>query len=321
MKTDALVIAHRGASGYLPEHTREAKMLAYGHGADFLEQDVVATRDGQLVVLHDIHLDDVTDVAARFAGRRRSDGRHYVIDFDLAELRELNVVERRRPGGPQRLRADRFGDDGVSFRIVTLEEEIRLIRELNRTTGRDVGVYPEIKHPDWHRRHGFDLSAALLNALETWGYVGPEAGAFVQCFDDAELRRCREELGTRLKLVQLVERRDLELTPPMELRRIAEYADVVAPHYSQALVADDDGGLQPAPLVAEAEASGLEMHVYTLRREDAPSGATFERLLEFLFAEARVEGIFCDQPDAAVRVREGLGAKPFGLAEKPSNSR
>src|SRR5690606_4780770 len=121
-----VVIAHRGASGYLPEHTLEAKALAYGFGVDFLEQDVVATRDRELVVLHDLHLDDVTDVAQRFSGRARADGRHYVVDFTLAELRTLNVVERRRPGTREPLYAGRFAADTPRFRIATLDEELAL---------------------------------------------------------------------------------------------------------------------------------------------------------------------------------------------------
>src|SRR6185503_3100921 len=98
MKPPPIVIAHRGASGYLPEHTLVAKALAHGLGADYLEQDVVATRDGKLVVLHDLYLDDVSDVAERFRGRQRDDGLHYVIDFDLTELKTLTVFERRAPG-------------------------------------------------------------------------------------------------------------------------------------------------------------------------------------------------------------------------------
>ena len=94
-----LVIAHRGASGYLPEHTAEAKALAYGMGADYLEQDVVATRDAKLIVMHDVALDAVTDVASVFPARARSDGRYYAIDFDLAEIQRLRVIERRRALG------------------------------------------------------------------------------------------------------------------------------------------------------------------------------------------------------------------------------
>ncbi|MBN1237143.1 MAG: glycerophosphodiester phosphodiesterase [Gammaproteobacteria bacterium] len=304
MDIDTAVIAHRGASGYLPEHTREAKMLAYGQGADFLEQDVVATRDGQLVVLHDIHLDEVTNVAERFGDRRRPDGHHYVIDFDLAELRTLEIVERRQPGSSRRARDGRFADDAVAFRIVTLDEEIRLIRELNRTTGRDVGLYPEIKRPDWHHRHGFDLAGALLAALDTYGYAAPDQRVFVQCFDSAELRRCREELGTRLRLVQLTENADVLTTET--LGRIAQYADVVAPHYSQ-LVTRLHGHPAAAPLVEQIRARGLGLHTYTLRRDDpAVGGSGFERLLEVLYTVAGLDGIFCDHPDVAVRVRARL---------------
>jgi glycerophosphoryl diester phosphodiesterase len=93
-----LVIAHRGASGYLPEHTLPSKALAHAMGADFLEQDVVATRDGQLIVFHDLYLDDLTDVSERFPGRARGDGRHYCMDLDLDEIRTLRVHERVRPG-------------------------------------------------------------------------------------------------------------------------------------------------------------------------------------------------------------------------------
>src|ERR671913_1263146 len=115
--TPPIVIAHRGASGYLPEHTLAGKALAYGLGADFLEQDVVATRDSQLVVLHDIYLDDVTDVAVRFPGRHREDGRHYVVDFDLAELQTLTVFERRAPGSSAAKFPSRFPADIGLFGI------------------------------------------------------------------------------------------------------------------------------------------------------------------------------------------------------------
>src|SRR5262245_10608653 len=108
MAESPIVIAHRGASGYLPEHTLEGKALAFGLGADYLEQDVVATRDSQLVVLHDLYLDDVTDVAERFPGRQRQDGRHYAIDFDLVELQQLSVCERRRPGSSEARFPNRF---------------------------------------------------------------------------------------------------------------------------------------------------------------------------------------------------------------------
>ena len=198
MTPQPIVIAHRGASGYLPEHTLAAKALAYGLGADFLEQDVVATRDSQLVVLHDLYLDDVTDVARRFPGRHRDDGRHYVVDFDLAELRTLTVFERRAPGTSAAKYPARFPADTGLFGIATLEEELQLIQGLNRSTGRVVGVYPEIKDPDWHRRHGIDLAKARCWPSCTRSAIRrAEDPAFVQCFDAAELMRLKHELGCR----------------------------------------------------------------------------------------------------------------------------
>lgn len=315
MDIETLVIAHRGASGYLPEHTREAKVLAYGQRADYLEQDVVATRDGHLVVLHDIHLDEVTDVAVRYPERARADGRHYVIDFDLVELQDLRIVERRRSGSSHPQRSARFADDRVAFRVVTLEDELRLIGALNRTSGRDVGIYPEIKHPEWHHRHGFDLADALLKVLGQHGYCGPEHAAFVQCFDADELRRCREELGTRLKLVRLVHA--TEVTTAELLDRTAEFADVLAPHYLQLLASSGETpsgaaapsgstSYQPAPLVELARDRGLGLHTYTLRLDDPAGRPGFEALLEALYAQIRVDGLFCDHPDAAVRVRDRL---------------
>src|SRR5210317_2181827 len=183
-----VIIAHRGASGHLPEHRLAAKALAYAMGADYLEQDVVATRDDELVVLHDIHLDRVTDVAARFPGRQRDDGRFYVRDFDLAEIRSLGVTERLdeqgRPVYPRR-----FPPHRSRFAVHTLAEELEFVGGLNHATGGSTGVYPEIKRPAWHREQGIDLSSALLDVLAEHGYQDPGDPVFVQCFDARELQR------------------------------------------------------------------------------------------------------------------------------------
>ena len=310
MSARPFVSAHRGASGYLPEHTREAKVLAYGQGADFLEQDVVATSDGELVVLHDIHLDDVTNVAERFPSRRRSDGRFYVIDFTLDELRSLTVRERRELSTGQRVFPYRFADDGIGFRVVTFDEEMRLVRALNATTGRDVGVYPEIKAPAFHHLHGIDLAARLLEALGRYGYVAERDRAVVQCFDASELKRCRVELGSRLKLAQLSDVSTAETAATHDA--IAEYAQVWAPHYS-ALTALPPGDVAAraganrvvADAARAAKRAGLELHPYTFRLDAVPPGfTTLEEQLEFFYAEVQVDAVFCDHPDVAVGVRE-----------------
>ena len=306
MRAAPIVIAHRGASGYLPEHTLEGKALAYGLGADYLEQDVVATRDARLVVLHDLHLDDVTDVASRFPGRRRADGRHYAIDFALAELQQLAVSERRSPGSLSARFPQRFPPDAALFRIATLEQELALIAGLNKSMRRTVGIYPEIKHPRWHHDHGIDLGRLLLDALAAHGYTNAESPAFVQCFDAAELQRVREGLKCRLKLVQLVGE-EAEYAPLLTdegLARVACYADALGPSYKQ-LIAARGFPLRRSALAEAAQRARLMLHPYTFRRDDLPSFATdFEELLHAFFRDVGVDGLFCDQPDIAVRVRD-----------------
>ena len=296
------VIAHRGASGYLPEHTRAAKVLAYGMGADFLEQDVIASRDGELFVLHDIYLDETTDVALRFPSRRRTDGRFYAIDFDAGELRSLRAGERRRSGHP--LFPDRFRDRGHDFRVMTLDEELALVAELNRQTGRQVGVYPELKEPGWHRRYGIDLADRVLRCLAAHGYGSSEDRVFVQCFDHQELRRLRCELGTSLPLVQLLDdsRTHDELVASEEaLTILAETADAIGPSLKRlwSVGAGDSG------LAKRAQNHGLLVHPYTFTKETTGS-SNLDKLLRVFMGEIGVDGVFCDFPDVAVRVRQKL---------------
>jgi glycerophosphoryl diester phosphodiesterase len=306
MTAAPIVIAHRGACGYLPEHTLAAKALAYGLGADYLEQDVVATRDGQLVVLHDLHLDDVTDVAQRFSGRHRADGRHYVVDFDLAELETLRVFERRAPGEQRMKYPTRFPGDVGILRIATLADELRLVQGLNQSMGRSVGIYPEIKAPLWHRQHGIDLSRLLLEELAAFGYSSSADAVFVQCFDEAELVRVATELGSKLKLIQLVaaDSSYAELLTASGLRRLAGYASGVGAHHAQLVTAPEGRPPRIEALVGLAHDAGLRLHPYTFRRDDLPGYArTLEEWVAFFFAEVRVDGLFCDHPDVAVRVR------------------
>jgi glycerophosphoryl diester phosphodiesterase len=301
-----IVIAHRGASGYLPEHTLAAKALAHGLGADYIEQDVVATRDSQLVVLHDLYLDDVTDVALKFPGRQRDDGRHYVIDFDLAELEVLTVFERRAPGTVKAKYPARFPAHVGLFGIATLAQELELIAGLNRSTGRAVGIYSEIKDPGWHRRHGVDLSKLVLAELRAFGYSRAEDAAFVQCFDAAELARVKTDLECRLPLIQLVgaEPEYAALLTESGLRSVAAYAYGIGPHYSQIVAAEEGRRPRPAELARRARNAGLRVHAYTFRRDDLPPYArTLEELLELVFAGGAVDGVFSDHPDVAVRVR------------------
>jgi glycerophosphoryl diester phosphodiesterase len=298
-----IVIAHRGASGYLPEHTLAAKALAHGMGADYLEQDVVGTRDGELLVFHDLTLEAMTDVARRFPDRARPDGHFYCIDFTLAEIRNLTLQERRAATGEGVRYPGRFPPSGGVFAIPTLEEEILFIQGMNRSTGRTAGLYPEIKHPRWHRQHGVDVSARLLATLQRFGYVEAADAVFVQCFDGGELQRLRAEFDCRLRLIQLLEDADSGRVPtPSELTAIAAYANGIGP--SLGLIHRGWQGKAPVltDLVGDAHRAGLAVHPYTFRADALPEGfASFEHLLD-LFVRLQVDGVFTDFPDRARKV-------------------
>ena len=306
-----LVIAHRGASGYLPEHTLEAKAMAYAMGADYVEQDVVMTRDGQLIVLHDITLDRTTDVATRFPGRARDDGGHYVVDFTLAEIRTLRVNEGVRSGEQREaIYPARFPVDQGSFRVNTLAEEIEMVQGLNRSTGRDVGIYPEIKAPAFHRAEGKDPSRAVLEMLRHYGYTTPQHKVFLQTFEYEELKIIHDELlpalGMDIKLVQLMGD-DPEYAWMLNAEGMAtlgRYADGIGPEKSM-IISRDASAADPAVgnLVQLAHAQGLEVHPYTFRLDpgQVPAYAPdFETLLELFYFKAGVDGLFTDFPDRAV---------------------
>lgn len=275
--------------------------MAHAMGADFLEQDVVATRDGELIVFHDLHLDDLTDVALRFPGRARADGRHYCIDFDLAEIRQLVVSERRRAGSEQLRYPGRFPAAAGSFAIPTLDEEIRFIHGLNHSTGRCVGIYPELKSPAWHHEHGVDLAAQMLAVLSHHGYSGRGDSAILQCFDAKELQRIRTGLGGSLRLVQLMEGEGA-IPSDAELAAIRMYADGIGPGLRLVL---------GTGLVQAAHRAGLQVHPYTLRADALPPGfSNLEELLSELCGAESVDAVFTDFPDRIIQFLNQCSAGP-----------
>jgi glycerophosphoryl diester phosphodiesterase len=307
-----IVVAHRGASGYLPEHTLAAKAVAHAMGADFIEQDVVLTRDGVPIVLHDVTIDAVTDVAELFPDRARADGGFYAIDFDLDELRQLSVMERAEHG--EQVYPRRFPRGASRFGIATLAEEIELIQGLNLSTGREAGIYPEVKAPAWHRAEGHDLAATVLAVLADYGYAAQDDAVFVQCFDWNETRRIRQELGYRGRLVQLLGDNgwneaavDYDALRTEEgLAEIAQVADAIGPWLPHVVAGVDADGPRISTLVANAHARGLAVHPYTLRADALPDYAeTLEDLLRILLIDAGVDGVFTDFPDRAVAFLRG----------------
>lgn len=315
-----LIIAHRGASGYLPEHTLQAKRLAHEMGADYLEQDVVATRDDQLVVLHDICLDRVTDVDTRYPGRARADGRYYVRDFDLAEIRQLAVREREdaegKPVYPGRYKP-RSGD----FRVHTLAEELDFTAALNTDSGRNAGVYPEIKRPAWHREAGVDVAALMQQVLLDSPFGDSGAPVFVQCFDFAELRRLKTELGYHWPLVQLIGENAwgesatdyARLQPADGLAEVARFASAIGPWVQQLYTLDGFGMPVTTGLAERAHRAGLAVHTYTLRSDDLPPGfRSFDELVRFCAVELDLDGLFTDFPDKAAQSLEPNAGEATG---------
>ncbi len=302
------VIAHRGASGYLPEHSLAAKAMAHAMGADFLEQDVVLTSDDVPIVLHDIHLDTVTDVADVFPNRANSDGRFYAIDFSLDEIKQLSLRERFDHVTAKPIFANRFPLQHTALTIPTLREEIKFIHGLNISTGRIAGIYPEIKKPAWHRGHGKDISQIVIDVMAELGFDGSDDPIFLQCFDPKETRRIREQLGCKLPLIQLIGKNEWnesdadyeKMLTSKGLKRIAEYADGVGPWMGY--VVDDSG--QPTDFTAIAHQWNLVVHPFTFRADQLPSWAgSFGQLVTTFFRRAKVDGLFTDFPDKAIQAR------------------
>jgi glycerophosphoryl diester phosphodiesterase len=302
------VIAHRGASGYVPEHTLEGVAMAHAMGVDYVELDAMLTRDDHLIVLHDLHLDAVTDAARRFPDRHRPDGRRYAIDFTLEEIRSLRVNERIGPDGSP-VFPGRFPASARIFRIPTLDEQLALIRGLNRSTGRDVGVYIEPKSPAWHRAEGKDLVPAVLDRLASHGYRTASDKVLLQSFDSDALLCARRDLGSTLRMVQLIGENswresatDFELLQTDEgLERVAEYAQGIGPWLPQVIDVKESGRAATAGLVERAHALGLFVHAYTLRADQLPDGAgSFGEVVRMLAGETGLDGVFTDHPDQVI---------------------
>ena len=292
-----VIIAHRGASGYLPEHTMESKAMAYAMHPDFIEQDLVLSKDDIPIVIHDIYLDDISDVAIRFPNKSRSDNRFYVIDFTYNELKQLNISERFDPKTKEVVFPNRFPYGKSHFKLHSLEDEIELIQGLNKSTGNDIGIYPEIKNPKFHRENGKDISKIVLGILSDYGYRTKSDNCILQCFDAPELERIRIDLKSELFLVQLIGRK----IEKGHLGNYQNYADGIGPSIKHLIIGfDDDKNVIFSDLVRNAHQLNLKVHAFTFRADQLEGVSSFEKLLELGFYGANVDGIFTDFPDRAV---------------------
>ena len=328
-----ILIAHRGASGRMPEHTLGAYALAILQGADFIEPDLVATRDGVLVARHENEIAGTTDVAAHpeFAARRRTqsvDGvavtGWFTEDFTLAELKSLRARERiplLRPGNTTY--------DG-KLEVPTLQEILAYLDKVNtvrqQAGQKAVGIYPETKHPSHFRALGLALEPPLLQALRDGLGAAP---VFIQCFEVGNLRQLRKDCD--YPLVQLMSAAggpwDLQqsttsyqdMVSPGGLRGIAEYADAIGVEKTMVLAPAGDGALLATGLVANAHAAGLAVHVWTFRAENhflpslfrqgdnpAAHGDLAAEIGAYL--TAGVDGLFSDFPGLASTAMQRFAA-------------
>ena len=314
-----LVIGHRGASGYRPEHTIESYTLAIEQGADVIEPDLVSTKDGVLIARHENEISGTTDVAEKFPDRKATkmiDGKEvtgwFTEDFTLAEIKTLRAKERLE---------FRDQSNNGKFEVPTFEQVIDLAIAKSKETGRAIGIYPETKHPTYFDSIGLSLEEPLVAMLKKKGLDQADSAVFIQSFEVSNLKQLNGMI--EVNLVQLMEAADkqpfdlvtagdkrtyADLAKPEGLKEIATYADGIGP-YKRLIVPEDANKalLAPTTLVADAHAAGLLVHPYTFRPEAQFLAKEYggDPAKEYQqFFQLGVDGLFTDTPDLGVAARE-----------------
>ncbi len=310
-----LVIGHRGASGYRPEHTLESYRVAIEQGADFIEPDLVVTKDQVLIARHEPEISETTDVALKFPERKRTqliDGREvtgwFAEDFTLKEIKTLRAKERL---------ANRNQSFNGKFEVPTLEEIFGLLEKQNKT-GRKVGIIPEMKHPSYFKSQNLDLVPLVAAALKKHGYTTAASQVYVQSFELDALKRLKQVLP--VKTVFLLgsptevpydfvlakdKRTYSSLLTPAGLKEIAKVADALGPHKSYILKKNKTSDVVEATrFVSAARAQKLKVFPYTFRSDDVPEMFKADPIAEYrAYFAAGVDGVFSDFPDVAVKAR------------------
>lgn len=304
------VFAHRGASGYLPEHSLPAKAMAFAQGADYLEQDVVLTKDHIPIVLHDIHLDAITDVAKRYPDRKRQDGRYYAIDFTWAEIKELDATQRFKPKTGEAVLPKRFPLPNLTYKLHSLEEEILFIQGLNFSTQRNVGLFTEIKQPTFHKNEGSDIGKIVFEVLDRHGYgKSGDESCWVQCFELSTLKRFRSEFGWNGQLMMILAAKDKgadgsdynQLSTLAGLRDLRLVVDGVFPNAGRVISFDAKGQGTATDFMTNARTAGLRVTSGVVNRDALPKNCrSVNDLHDALISVAGVDDICTDFPDLTV---------------------
>lgn len=329
-----IIIAHRGASGYRPEHTLASYELAIAQNCDFIEPDLVITKDGHLICRHENNITETTNVAQfeEFAARKATktiDGEihngWFCEDFTLAEIKKLRAIERLPKLRPQNTKYD------GQFEIPTFEEVLELRASKSKQIGREIGIYPETKHPGYFKTQNLEFDDALLAALTKHNLNSKDAPVFIQSFETENLKNLAKK--TKVKLIQLMSLHggpwnsqngaDIdyqEMAKPQGLLEIAKYAFGIGPEKTMILARDTSNHSMPSPtqLVNDAHKFGLKLHPWTFRAENyflpnefhAGGGSpiahgNLKGEIE-LFVKIGIDGLFCDFPDIAYEAINSL---------------
>lgn len=315
------VAAHRGASAYLPEHTIPAKTMAYAMNPDFIEQDVVMTKDGVLMIMHDPDLDTTTDVASKYPDRKRADGKYYAVDFTWPEIETLTVTERFDPKTGKPVFSGRFPvDSGIAFKVPKFEEELELIKGLNKSTGKDIGVYVEVKEPTFYKNEGKDITGEVIKMLDKYGYNKEGSNAILQIFDYDAVKEAREK-GWKGELAMLVIPGGQHLSDdkavhewlltPEGIAEVSKYATIYAPWFSSLAVPNADGsGYTVNDLADTARKNGMKVHSWTWRKDSPFKGfEKAEDALDVAFKKIKLDGMFSDFPDEMINYLKKNGLR------------
>ncbi len=325
LRQSKVVIAHRGASGQLPEHTRESFVLAHSFDANFLEADVVSSKDGILFALHDLTLEATTNVAKLYPKRVRKDGKFYAIDFTARELKELDVFERVHPETETPVFPRRFDSKlNAKFKMATVEELIHLVIGLNKSRAKRSGVYLELKRSQFHREHKIDLVGKLHELIVASHKLDSDLPFIVESFNPDDLKSLKYDYRAEYPLVQLIGENSwaeasvdyTEMLSEQGVAAVAKYADGIGPWIYQ-LLRPVSGQVVVTDLAKFARDNGLFIHSYTVRKDALPPFAeSYDQLLEMLYLGVKVDGIFADQPDEAVSFLNRYSAKTSTIKGK-----